>query len=40
MIRCGTGVITVIMDPKGYIYPCMNNYNHKFKICNVFDEDL
>ena len=40
MIGCGTGIITVILDPKGDIYPCMNNYNPKFKICNVFDKNL
>jgi radical SAM protein with 4Fe4S-binding SPASM domain len=40
MISCGTGIITLLLDPKGDIYPCMNNYNSKFKICNVFDDNL
>lgn len=40
MIGCGSGVITVILDPKGDIYPCLNTYRDQFKICNVFEEDF
>ncbi len=40
MIGCGSGVITLILDPKGDIYPCLNTFTEEFKITNVFEENF
>lgn len=40
LVSCGSGVITLILDPHGDVYPCLNTYGDNFKICNVFDENF
>lgn len=40
VIACGAGIITVTVSPEGDIYPCMNILDEKYKLGNVFDENL
>lgn len=40
MVSCGAGVITLTISPDGGIYPCLNLYDEKFKICNVLDDNF
>lgn len=40
VVSCGAGVITLTVAPDGNVYPCLNLYNEKFKMCNLFDKDF
>jgi len=39
MISCGAGQITITISPLGDVYPCLNLYDEKFKMCNLLEDD-